>query len=78
MHGYTFCEAVRGYVRLHIRKLTERGQQLRKKPDTKALCGMPVTRDSEIAIVPFYLEKITCQACAQAYLDALATEDDGE
>lgn len=74
MDDYTFCEIVRGYSRLHIRRLTHRGRRPHLKPNTKTLCGITAVRDVALAITPFYLNRTACVTCAKAYIDAVAKE----
>lgn len=77
MDEYTFCEIVRGYSRLHIRRLTYRGRRPHLKPNTKTLCGITAVRDVALGISGFYLDRSTCSDCVQAYRKAMeGTEND--
>lgn len=76
MPTYTYCETIRGSVRLHIRPLSARGRRPHKKPDTKTLCGASATRDFDIPIKDYYLTMLTCTECVQAYAKILQEESD--
>ena len=76
MNDYTFCETVLGFSRMHIRRLVHRVQgRFHIKHDAKTLCGLEPVRDLTLEINGYYLDRLTCTQCKQAYLAELEKAD---